>query len=165
MNKIELTVREGPLKRILFFVLCFCVCTINVYAGEYAGLTPGVSTKKDADKEFGAVVRSIESGRRFDYSTEGHDLKRLSVVLKERGTLIQSIDLFLEETYTKPQVVQWFDLKGTPKKEYDINGRLVEYYKKEGVKIYFEGSEEKDGVFILSHVDVPEKRVRRGNLL
>ncbi len=147
------------MKKTLFIALCFCFCAANIYAGEYSNLTPGVSTKKDADKEFGKSVRSTENGKRFDYSTAGHNLKRLSVVLKKDGATIQSIDLFFEEAYIKSQVVEWFDLKGTVEKTYDISGNRIEYYEKNEIKIYFEGAEESAGVFILRYMDIPEQTI------
>ena len=147
------------MKKTLFIVLCFCFCTTHIYAGEYSNLTPGVSTKKDADKEFGKSFRSAENGKRFDYSTAGHELKRLSIVLKENGATIQSIDLFFEETYMKSQVVQWFDLQGKSEKTYNISGNLIEFYEKEGAQIYFAGAEESAGVSILRYMDIPERKV------
>lgn len=147
------------MKKALFIVLYLCLCVTNSHAGEYSNLTPGVSTKKDADKEFRTSVSSTENGKRLDYSTAGHDLKRLSVVLKDDGATIQSIDLFFEEPYMKSQVVKWFDLNEEAKKAYDISGNLIEYYEKIGIQIYFEGTEESAGVFILRYMDIPEQKI------
>ncbi len=80
-------------------------------------------------------------------------------MLKKDGATIQSIDLFFEEAYIKSQVVEWFDLKGTVEKTYDISGNRIEYYEKNGIKIYFEGAEESAGVFILIYMDIPEQTI------
>lgn len=147
------------MKKILFFALCISFCATNIFAGEYSNLTPGISTKRDANKEFGKAIRSVENGKRFDYPADGHGLKRLSIVFKEDGETIQSIDLFFEETYIKSQVVEWFDLKGTAETAYDISGNRIEYYEKNGIKIYFSGADESAGIFILRYMDIPEQKI------
>jgi len=125
-------------------------------AGEYSGITPGVSTRSDAQREFGAPVN--ETGvDKCDYSPEGHDLKKLSAEFYDDGTL-KSIDLLFNKPYAVDKVKEWFDLQGRPDQTDEMMGRRVELYKKKGVKIVFENLDADSDIIQLSHVDVSGRK-------
>lgn len=142
-------------KRVGIFLLFYFLCA-NVLAGEYEGLTPGVSTKADADKVLGVSTRVLLKGQRFDYSPEGHDLKRLSVLLQQDQNTIQSIDLFFKEIYSADQVKEWFDLGGPFREDLDKKGKLRQVFEGKGIVLHFAGRFEKDGVEYLSHAGLSE---------
>jgi len=122
-------------------------------AGSYMDLKPGSSEKKDADRVFGNTVREMFSLRRYDYSPQGHDLKRLSLVLKEDRKIIESIELYFKAVYPPQEVKQWFSLDMPDQTSFDREGNLIEYYTDQGLALYYDGPQPGSGVRMLSHYD------------
>lgn len=145
-------------KNSIFFVAFLLLAPMIATAGEYSGLTPGVSVKKDVEKEFGSPVNETRSGK-CDYSPEGHDLQALSVDFDDDGT-VRSIHLLFNQPYAVDKVKEWFDLQGPPDQMDEMMGRRVELYKNKGVQIVFESLDAASDIIQLSHVDASEKRLR-----
>jgi len=135
---------------------CLLLVPIMATAGEYAGLTPGSSTKKDAERVFGSPVDKIGSEKSV-YSPEGHDLQRLSVDFYDDG-MVKSINLLFNQPYAVDKVKEWFGLQGPPDQMDEMMGRRVETYKDQGIKIVFEGLSSGSDIIQLSHVDLPERK-------
>ncbi len=142
------------MKRIIMITAVFLFLAGQVCAGEYDGITPGVSTKTDADKAFGSPVKVSAQGKQLDYSTAGHDLARLSVVLAPGTDVVRKIHLVFQKPYAKTQVKEWFRLKEQPDATEEVQGHRVEFFEGPGVKIVLEDRDENGRVIQLSHVDV-----------
>ena len=136
--------------RWLFFFIIPLVATA-AFAGEYEGLTPGISTKSDADKVFGAPIRQGPSARQYDYSPDGHDLAGLSIRVQENG-VIDRIHLIFQDAYAVDQIKEWFDLPAEPTGVETVNGQRVEFYERPGIKIVFAGQAPSGRVIQLTHV-------------
>jgi tetratricopeptide (TPR) repeat protein len=130
----------------------------GVGADSYFGLSPGVSTKQDADGILGNPVREVVRGTRYDYAAEEHEAKRLSVTF--RDGVIQTISIYFMKPYAKRQLAEWFDLGKPTKTEINDEGNLVEFYIDKGISLHYEGPTDAAKAKLLSHFDrrVHERR-------
>jgi hypothetical protein len=48
-------------------------------AGDFEGLTPGISTKTDVDRVLGPPLREVIPGERYEYNPAKHDAVRISI--------------------------------------------------------------------------------------
>jgi len=126
-----------------------------VYADSYMylGLKAGISTKEDTDKVLGVPLKEIVKDIYYDYSPEGHGVRRISVTFYKDTQILQAINLYLKEGYQKRQFKKWFDLKEPTKEMIDNNGNLIEYYVPEGIALHFNGSTDRDRVGVISYFD------------
>lgn len=139
--------------RILSIVIFGIIVSTSVYAGTYSGLVPGSSTKFDADKVLGAPIKEVIRVQRYDYNPEDHDASRLSLTFNARTQVIETITLYFKQSYTAPQVKQWFELSEVPQKEIDDDGNLIEYYLSDGIALFYEGPDTESDVTMLSFFD------------
>lgn len=139
-------------KKLTFlFLMLFFVST--VYADTYMGLKPGVSTKEDADRVLGMPVRVVVQGTRYDYSPEEHEAERVSLTFNRSTQVIETINIYPINKYSKKQLREWFEL-GTPSKTFeDTNGDLVESYGSKGISLHFAGPDADSPVSFFSHFD------------
>lgn len=135
---------------ILFFTVFF---VSNVYADTYMDLTPGVSTKKDADRVLGKPIKEIIKGVRYDYSPEDHEASRLSLTFNRNTRVIETINIYSIEKYSKKQLREWFELGEPSKTVVDSDGNFVEYYGSKGVSLHFEGPGADSPVAFFTHFD------------
>jgi hypothetical protein len=110
-----------------------------VAAGSYHGLTPGESTKKDADRELGEPLREVVEGSRYDYPPDNEDTLRLSITLSHGSGVIRTIDVHPRQSYGKAEYAEWFELGDPGSAEIDGEGNLVEYYPGAGMVLHYAG--------------------------
>lgn len=122
-------------------------------AGEFEGLTPGVSRKADADRVLGPPVREVVPGTRYDYDPAKHDARRISITFRGDGQVIDSIDLYFKTSYPKSQYQQWFKLEATARTAFDGDGNLIEYYSTAGLALHYTGPDDQSPVAFFSHFD------------
>jgi hypothetical protein len=139
------------MKKTVFCALCVFCLTPNIYAGQYEGLTPGVSQKSDAEEAWGTPIKNNPQKNLYHYSPEGHDLAALAIGVTDQN-IIDRIHLVFQEPYSLGQVKEWFDLPANPTRIEQKNGHRVEFYKQQGIKIIFEGRDAKGAIVQLSHV-------------
>ena len=141
--------------RIAAWVSCAAVmfAVAVAAAGEFEGLTPGVSRKADADRVLGSPVREVVPGTRFDYDPAKHDARRISITFHGGDQVIDSIDLYFKTSYPKSQYQQWFKLEAPARTAFDGDGNLIEYYSPAGLALHFSGPDDQWPVAFFSHVD------------
>ncbi len=141
--------------RYLVYAMIIILFSSMVYAGTYMymGLKPGISTKQDVDNTLGAPLREIIRDVRYDYPTEGHNLRRISATFYKDTHILQAVSLYFDDAYRKNQFKEWFNLKEPTEIRIDANGNLVEYYLPEGIALYFEGSSDNDSIKTISYFD------------
>ena len=127
-------------------------------AGTYRTLVPGTSNRSDVKNILGNPVKEIQSGRYYEYSSQGHNLKALLVQYDENG-IVRSIQLKFQCAYPVSKVKQWFNLKHPGKSEMDFHGHKNEVYAPKGIILHFDGPGEDIKVAGLSHVPVPTPAV------
>jgi Flp pilus assembly protein TadD len=143
----------GCVKRLLFIVCMLGVACNCAFAGEYSGLTPGQSTIKQANEALGKPLKISADGLLYDYSTEGHELSKLSITLAPDKNTVSRINLVFQTPYEKSQVKEWFGLGIQPDSTEMINGKLVELYLDQGIKIVHQSDDENSMIVQLSHID------------
>jgi len=137
------------MKKIAWCALLVSFMHTSLYAATYDGLTPGVSTRQDAERVFGKPVKEVIPGKRYDYSGENHDASRISVVFDPASQIIQSISLYFKESYGRADFKKWFTLGEPLKNEIDEAGNLVEYY--QDVVLHYDGPDTKQRVAYITH--------------
>ena len=70
---------------------------------------------------WGRPSKKSKTGRYYEYSSKGHELKSLLVKYDEKG-LVASIQLKFSEAYSLSQVGKWFGLEKPDKSEVDFHG-------------------------------------------
>lgn len=141
--------------RVAVGLSCFAVlCAVSlVVAGEFEGLTPGVSRKADADRVLGPPVREVVPGTRFDYDPARHDARRISIKYDGDKQVIETIDLYFKTSYAKSQYQQWFKLEAPARTAFDGDGNLIEYYSPAGLALHYDGPDDQSPVEFFSHFD------------
>jgi tetratricopeptide (TPR) repeat protein len=144
-------------KKVAFFAvrilaLAVCLCLV-AFAGEFAGLKPGMSKKADADRVLGQPIREVVPGERYDYNPAKHDARRISIKFQRNTLVIESIDLYFKENYPKRQYQEWFKLGSPTRTSIDANGNLVEYYSPSGLALHYTGPDPQSTVEFFSHFD------------
>lgn len=137
-------------KKLFFALGLYFMIVITANAGTYAGLVPGTSLKKDADRVFGIPIREVQQGIRYDYDAEAHDARRLSVTFDPGTQAIETINIYFKQEYPRSQLAEWFDLKSHPEKEINSKGNLVERYLDKGIALHYRGTENSTQVQFLS---------------
>ena len=145
------------MKNFILLILFILISTQNMYAGEYEGLTPGVSTKADADKVLGESVKYDSKNKIYNYSPEGHDLAALSIHLNDNN-IIDRIHLVFLESYDADQIKEWFGLPNTPTSAKIEEDHLVELYNDQGIKITHKNATPNSAIIQLSHVYLSENK-------
>jgi tetratricopeptide (TPR) repeat protein len=131
------------------------VCVLwTAAAGDFAGLTPGVSTKADVDRVLGAPVREVVPGERYEYNPARHDAVRISVKFRRGAGIVETIDLYPQGSYAKAQYRQWFKLEAPDKPVIDERGNLIEYYAGPGIALNYSGPDDTSPVAFFSHFDL-----------
>ena len=125
--------------------------SVPAAAGTFAGLTPGVSTKADADGVLGAPVREVVPGTLYDYDAAKFQARRISIRFQPQTQIIQTIDLYLMETHPRAKYVGWFELGNADQVTYDAYGNRVETYGSDSISLHFEGPEEDSQVLFFRH--------------
>ena len=139
--------------RVAVGLSCFVIlCAVSlVVAGDFEGLTPGVSRKADADRVLGPPVREVVPGTRFDYDPAKHDARRISITYNSDGQVIKTIDLYFKTNYAKSQYQQWFKLEAPARTAFDGDGNLIEYYSPAGLALHYDGPDDQSPVEFFSH--------------
>ena len=131
------------------------VCVLwTAAAGDFAGLTPGVSTKADVDRVLGAPVREVVPGERYEYNPARHDAVRISVKFRRGAGIVETIDLYPQGSYAKAQYRQWFKLEAPDKPVIDERGNLIEYYAGPGIALNYSGPDDTSPVAFFSHFEL-----------
>lgn len=151
--------RVGAVVTCVAAILC---AVALAFAGEFEGLTPGVSRKADADRALGPPVREVVPGTRFDYDPAKHDARRISIKYSGSGQVIETIDLYFKANYPKSQYQQWFKLEAPARSAFDGDGNLIEYYSPAGLALHYAGPDDQSPVEFFSHFDqqAPAEEVR-----
>lgn len=129
---------------------------LPVVAGSYKELKPGVSTRADADRFFGAPLREIVPGERYDYTPDNDDTRRISIRFDPEGQVIREIDIYPAATYFRDDFHTWFELDDPDRTEYNADGNLVEYYDAAGIVLRYAGFESGAAVTFFRHFAPPE---------
>ena len=137
------------------------IWAVPALGATYEGLTPGVSTRVDADKALGAPLQILSNGRTLAYDPTGHDLKAISVRLREDRKTIAVIKLTFEKPYEASMVRQWFSLAAPDKTGTDLLGRRNETYAADGIVLHFTGDSPDAPAFGLSHIENPAEKSER----
>ncbi len=144
------------MKRQIVFLLLILAWAVPALGATYEGLTPGVSTRAEADKALGAPVQILSGGRTLAYDPAGHDLKALSVRLCEDKQTVAVIKLTFLKPYASAMVREWFSLKEPDKTETDLLGQRIETYTGKGIMLHFTGASPDEPVAGLSHIETPD---------
>ena len=121
-----------------------------VLAGTYLELEPGVSKKADVDKVLGSPVKEIEKDIRYDYAPQP-DTRRISITFDKNTRVIQAIEIYSQEAYSKNQYREWFQLGEPDKTIRDKKGNLVEVYNAAGIMLHFGGTAVSSPIEYFSH--------------
>ncbi|MBN1546874.1 MAG: tetratricopeptide repeat protein [Syntrophaceae bacterium] len=140
------------LSRIALILIGLVIFATPVQAGTYLGLTPGQSTKADADRVLGPPILEVEKAIQYDYEPKNHDAKRISVIYEKETRIIKTIFLYFLKSYNKKDLAAWFSL-GQPVRVRTEKGRRAEYYN--GIALYFSGVDDSSPVEYFSHFDLP----------
>lgn len=146
--------RAQSRRLFVFIFIFFLMAGGRVFAGEFAGLSPGSSVKAEADLVLGNPVKEVEKGVRYDYNPAPYDAKRISLVFDKKSKVIESIDLYFKGECRKDPLVSWLEL-GSPVLCRLEKGRWVEYY--HGVALYFKGKDDRSPVEFFSHFGKPQE--------
>ncbi|MFO8091405.1 MAG: hypothetical protein R6U13_16315 [Desulfatiglandaceae bacterium] len=125
---------------------------VPCFAGTFLEMQPGVSTRADADSALGPPIREVVPGIRYDYRPQ-LDSRRLTLTFHEGTGVIESIDIYSEEPYSKVQYQEWLQLGRADRRDYDDRGNLVEYFPAAGVALHFSGQDEVSMVEFLRYFD------------
>lgn len=120
-------------------------------AGSYRNLTPGESTKADADRLFGPPQREIIPLERYDYPPDNDDTRRISIRFEPGTGVIASIDVYPAESYNRGDFRSWFELGEPERTEYDGDGNLMEVYDSKGIALRFSGPDPGSPVTFFRH--------------
>ncbi len=142
--------------RVFFLVFSFCTLSSLAFAVSYDNLTPGASTKKDADLTLGMPVKEVIAGESYDYNPSRHELKRIHITFNQTDNVIETISLYFLEPYAHDQLKKWFGLNGNPENTIDSLGNYIDYYLDQGISLYHKGSNKNDPVIILSCFDTKQ---------
>jgi tetratricopeptide (TPR) repeat protein len=145
------------MKRQIGCLFLILACAVPALGATYEGLTPGRSTRAEADKALGAPVQILSGGRTLAYDSAGHDLKALSVRLREDKQTIAVIKLTFLKPYAAAMVRKWFSLKEPDKTDIDLLGRRTETYTSKGIMLHFTGASPDEPVAGLSHIETPDE--------
>lgn len=141
------------MKKIIVALLIFLsIQSLPVCAGTYSGLEPGVSTRQEAIDELGEPLNDSVTNR-FDYDSEDHDLRRISIIFHPDNDVIKAIELYPEKTHTKEDFIDWFDLEEPFETSLDSQGSLVEYYLSHGIALHYFGMDVGSGISHVAHFD------------
>ena len=143
------------MKRAIICLLFILAWAVPVLGATYEGLTPGVSTRAEADKALGKPVQITSGGRTLVYDPAGHDLKALSVRLKDDKKTIDVIKLTFLKPYAAAMVRKWVSLEEPDKTDTDRLGRRTETYVGKGIILHFDGASPDASVASLSHIEKP----------
>jgi len=149
------------MKRQIACLFLLLIWTVPALSATYEGLTPGVSTRAEADKALGAPLQILSNGRTLAYDPAGHDLKAISVRLREDRQTIAAIKLTFLKPYEAPMVRQWFSLGEPDMSETDLLGRRNETYAANGIVLHFTGDSPDASVAGLSHIETPAEKSDR----
>jgi len=149
------------MKRQIVCLLMVLAWAVPVLGAMYEGLTPGVSTKAEADKSLGKPLQILPGGRTLAYDPAGHDLKAISVRLRKDKRTITAIKLTFEKPYDAALVRQWFSLKEPDKTGTDMLGRRNETYTGKGIVLHFAEDLPDSLVAGLSHIEKPAAASKR----
>jgi len=116
--------------------------TPSLSASSYMNLTPGYSTKEDADRVLGMPVKEMAQGRCYDYQPEPHEASRVSVSFKPDTHVIEGIDIYFRGEYHKAQLKEWLGLGEPAATGIDAEGNFFEAYKPEGISLHFAGKDD-----------------------
>jgi tetratricopeptide (TPR) repeat protein len=139
------------MKKCLLSVLLVLSFAPLVYSGTYAGLKPGVSAKQDADRILGKPLREIIEGVRYEYKAQDLDIRLLAITLGRDTQLIEKIEIFSQEHYSKAQYLRWFGLGKPDIQRTGNDGNLVQYYIDKGIALYYAGPDDSHPITGLSH--------------
>jgi tetratricopeptide (TPR) repeat protein len=133
-------------------LICLSIGAPPVLAGNYHELQPGLSTRADADRFFGAPLREIVAGERYDYPPDNDATGRVSVRFERTSGTIVAIDVYPLELHGSERYRDWFDLGEPDRADYDDEGNLVEYYEAKGMELHFPGPDATAGVRFFRHL-------------
>ena len=135
---------------IMGFLLLLCS---PVYAGNYLGLEPGISTKKEARETLGKPIKEIIKRKRYDYNPKKHDLKRISLIFYQDTEVIQTIEVYPKEVYDAHQYKEWFNLYEPFERVFNEQGQLIEFYLPQCISFHYTDRQGKSPVDFFSHFD------------
>lgn len=145
---------EKSMKPSLVIVLGLCFLLYGLAgAGTFNGLEPGISKKADADRVLGKPIREVVKGVRYDYAAKAIKARRLSITYRRNTAVIETINIYPNDTVGKDTFRQWLSLKEPEKKEIDDDGNLIEYYVASGVALHLDGPDDSGPVKYFSHID------------
>jgi len=133
-----------------------------VRAGSYDDLTPGQSTKREADQQLGPPLRGSSFEMRYDYDPGPHDADRVSLRFDPASGVIESIDIYPSGAYTKDVMRRLLRLGEPDRLLRDASGNLIERYSPQGVDLHYVGASDTRTVRFFSHVatqTAPKKSV------
>jgi tetratricopeptide (TPR) repeat protein len=138
------------ISKIILFLLLTCAIA---RAGTYSNLTPGLSTKGDADRALGQPVKEVVKEERYDYAPGGPDTERVSITFDRSTGRVESIEIHTRNLYGKKKYLAWFGLSRPKRVAKDDSGNLLEYYTPQGIALHFSGPEDSSFVLFFSHFD------------
>ena len=139
-------------RSILIFGLLLFFAPICL-AGEFQGLTPGVSTKQDADRVLGKPIKEVRKGILYDYDPKPFRAGRISIEFYEVSQIVETIDLYFKKKHYKSFYEKCFNLKKPTKRVITPDGNLIELYGKLGLSLHYEGPDDSLPVTFFAHFD------------
>jgi len=127
-------------KGVVFIIFVFCA--LPVQADTYQGLAVGEATKSMVDRKFGNPIREVIPGIRYDYPSQEHDAKRLSVTFDKETGVLESINIYVNGAYTKQQFMEWLQLNEPMRSRYSEEGTLIEEYINDGIALHYNGADD-----------------------
>ncbi len=139
------------IRAILLLLVTGVLLNEQLAAGTFAWLKPGVSTKTDVDRVLGAPLHEVLTGTRYDYDPGKYKARRISVAFHPETQVVQTIDLYLAEAYSRANYVEWFELSAADRVAYDAYGNRVEMYAAKAISLHFDGPAEDGQVLFFRH--------------
>lgn len=140
-------------KIILILLPIFLLSFLLAFAGTFRGLEPGISKKSDADRILGKPKLEVVRGVRYDYEPGHPDTRRISIKFYRDTQVIETIDIYPQEAFSKDQYKEWLGLEVVQETARDAGGNLIEYYVSSGIALHFAGPEDSSSVEFFSHFD------------
>jgi tetratricopeptide (TPR) repeat protein len=141
-------------KRAVLFGLIGLMTSSLVFAGEFRGIEPGISTRSDVFSRFGKPKEEVIKNTRYIFDASQYDLKVLSVVIDEQTSRVTSIELYPNKTQYFSDFKNWFKLNDPFDQSYDAEGNLVETFLPHAVKLHYNGPNNQAPVLFFEHVDL-----------
>lgn len=136
--------------RYLVCFLLFCAGTCGAQS-SYQGLTPGASTRADAEKSFGLPVRT-EGGVSEYHPPADSGVTSIVVQYKTDSTIVERIEVYFPSAVDRSALIRTLGLPEEPAATRTAEGKLVEYFgSPQWLVLTYAAAKQTDGVSNLGY--------------